>query len=101
MSKEKVSYYFIDKERLMKRSRTITAKIEKMVDLWSEFKDVLLGLNSEAYISFQALFERAGFTLKQLEKMEKMVNRYRDQYFQVLAEIEQKSMDEYLGGSKP
>lgn len=89
------SFYFIEKKALKRKSRDITAKVEKMFEAFYEFLDLLSNLEKESYIDFQNLGARAGIDVKLLTEVTKAVNIYRDIYFKKLSEIFQTSIDDF------
>ena len=93
-------YSFLNKEKLMKRSKMISSKIESMTEGFESFFNILQGLKKIPYLEFQYLFERSGLTDKLLEKLSKALETYRDMYFQQLGDIQQTTLDTYSGGKK-
>lgn len=93
-----MSYTFIDKDKLMKTSRKITTKVETMCEAFDNFTNLLEGLEKEPYLDFQNLGDRAGINKKQLTKLGKAVENYRNIYFQRLSEIFQTSLDDFGKG---
>lgn len=89
------NYYFINREKLLKNSKTITSKIETMTETFAKFHSILEGLKKDPYLEFQYLFERAGLTDKLLEKLSKGLDTYRDLYFTQLGDIQQTSLKDF------
>ena len=89
------NYYFINKEKLIKKSKTISSKIETMVETFQKFNEILEGLKKEPYLEFQYLFKRAGLTEKLLTKFSKAIDRYREMYFEQIGDIMQTSIEDF------
>ena len=95
MIKTSKNYYFLDKKKLLKNSKSITARIETMTETFASFNEILEGLKKDPYLEFQYLFERAGLNDKILKKVSRALENYRDLYFKQLGDIQQTSLDEY------
>lgn len=93
------NYYFLDRKRLLKKSTSISAKVEGMVETFEKFHDILEGLTKEPYLEFQYLAERAGLNEKLLKKIDNAIKKYRELYFNQLGEIQQTSIDDFKGGN--
>ncbi len=93
-------YSFLNKDKLMKKSKMISSKIETMTETFESFMGILEGLKKIPYLDFQYLFERSGLTEKLLEKLSKALENYRDLYFQQLGDIQQTSIKSFTGDSK-
>ena len=93
------NYYFLDRDKLLKQSKIISAKIEGMTETFGKFNDILEGLKKEPYLEFQYLFERAGLTEKILKKVSVAVDKARELYFNQIGDIYQTSLDSF-GGKK-
>jgi len=93
-------YSFLNKDKLMKRSKMISSKIETMTETYDSFVKILDGLKKIPYLEFQYLFERSGLTEKLLEKLTKALENYRDLYFQQLGDIQQTTLKQFSGVKK-
>ena len=93
-------YSFLNKDKLMKRSKMISSKIETMTETYNSFVKILDGLKKIPYLEFQYLFERSGLTEKLLEKLTKALENYRDLYFQQLGDIQQTTLKQFSGVKK-
>lgn len=89
------NYYFIDKEKLIKKSKMISSKVENMIESFGSFMEILEGLKKEPYLEFQYLFERSGLTDKLLTKISKIIDRYRELYFEQIGDIMQTSIEDF------
>lgn len=91
------NYYFINREKLLKKSKALSSKIETMMETHNSFMKILEGLKKEPYLEFQYLFERAGLTDKLLTKLSKALDNYRDLYFTQIGDIQQTSLKDFGG----
>ena len=91
-------YSFLNKDKLMSKSKMISSKIETMTETFQTFQEILEGLKKIPYLEFQFLFERSGLTDKLLKKLADALEKYRDMYFQQLGDIQQTTLDNYPGG---
>ena len=89
------NYYFIDKERLRIKSKSLTAKIERMYETYGDFIDLLEALRKEPYIDFTNLEMRAGLDEKLLKKLTNAIEEYRRIYFDKITDIFQTSIEDF------
>lgn len=95
MSKQSKRYYFIDKEKLKKRSKDLAGRIDRMCEVFYEFEDILGGLRKDPYIDFSYLETRAGFTGKLVEKFKKATEKYKELYFKTIQDIFQTRIEDF------
>lgn len=95
MSGQGKNYYFLDKQKLLKHSKNLSAKVEGMVETFEKFVDIQQGLEKEPYLEFQYLFERSGLNEKLLSKINKAIKKFREMYFTQMGDIFQTSIDDY------
>lgn len=91
-------YSFLNKDKLMKKSKMISSKIETMTETYESFINILEGLKKIPYLEFQYLFERSGLTEKLLKKLSKALETYRSMYFEQLGDITQTTIKDFSGG---
>ena len=89
-------FYFINKEKLLKRSKEITLRVETMYEAFFKFDELVKLLKKEPYLNFSFMEGRSGLNTKILKKVEDAVEDYRKIYFQYMSEIYQKSIDEFI-----
>lgn len=90
-----MTYYFIDKEKLRRKSKTLTDKIEKMYEAYFQFHELLESLRKEPYIDFTNLEARVGLEEKLLKKTTTAVENYRKTYFEIITKVLQTSIEDF------
>lgn len=90
-----MSYTFINRDVLNRKSKDLTSKIESMYDAYYSFIEGLENLQNNEFISLINLKDRAGLDDKLLKKVTTAVEEYRKLYFDIQMKVMQRNLDEF------
>lgn len=95
MAKKSKKYYFIHKENLKIRAKTLMPLVDKVYENFYSFIDMAEGLKKDEFIVFSNIFGKAGLTDKLLKKMEIGIENMRKIYMDLTMDIFQTRIEDF------